>query len=98
MAIYNHPRTYQGGRMSRDFTGGYGPEEFMLRDPKAGTYSVKINYYGDSRQTALGPVTVQVRLITGFGTPQHKEQRLTVRLTDEKEALDIGSIKIGSGQ
>ncbi len=96
MAIYNHPRTYQGGRMSRDFTGGYGPEEFMLRDPKAGKYQVKINYFGDSRQTALGPVTAQVRLITGFGTSQQKEQRLTVRLTDKKEELDIGSIEIGA--
>ena len=98
LAIYNHPRTYQGGRMSRDFTGGYGPEEFMLRDPKAGKYQVKINYFGDSRQTALGPVTAQVRLITGFGTPQQKEQRLTVRLTDKKEELDIGSIEIGAGR
>jgi len=53
-AIYDHPRTYQGGRMSRDFTAGYGPEEFLLRSPKPGTYRVKINYYADHRQTDLG--------------------------------------------
>ncbi|MDF9828624.1 Ca-activated chloride channel family protein [Ereboglobus sp. PH5-10] len=94
-AMYNHPLTYQGGRMSRDFTGGYGPEEFLVRTPKAGKYTVRINYYGDSRQTALGPVTAQVRLITDFGTASEKEKLITVRLVDKKEELEIGSIVIG---
>lgn len=94
-AKYDHPLTYQGGRMSRDFTRGYGPEEFLLRKPKPGKYRVRLNYFGDARQTALGPVTAQVRLITGFGTPAEKEQVLTVRLTDKKEELDIGEIEIG---
>lgn len=93
--FYGEPRSYQGGRMSQDFTGGYGPEEFLLREPKSGKYQVRINYYGESRQNALGPVTAQVRLITGFGTPAEKEQRRTVRLEDNKETLDIGSIAIG---
>lgn len=95
-AAYNNPRTYQGGWMSRDFTGGYGPEEFLLREPKAGRYVVKINYYGDSRVSNLGPVTAQVRLITGFGTKEQKEQRLTVRLTSKQESVEIGAIEIGS--
>ena len=94
-AMYSHPLTYQGGRMSRDFTGGYGPEVFLVRTPKPGKYTVRINYYGDSRQTALGPVTAQVRLITGFGTRHEKEKLITVRLVDRKESLEIGSIEIG---
>jgi hypothetical protein len=94
-ARYDHPLTGQGGRMSRDFTQGYGPEEFILRTPKSGVYRVQINYYGDRRQTALGPVTAQVRLITGFGTPAQTEKRLTVRLQDKQQTLDIGSIEIG---
>lgn len=94
-AIYSHPRTYQGGRMSDDFTGGYGPEEFLLRNPKPGKYTVKINYFGDRRQTALGPVTAQVRLITGFGTRAQKEQLLTVRLKETEDTLEIGAIEIG---
>jgi tetratricopeptide (TPR) repeat protein len=95
-AKYDNPLTRQGGRMSRDFTAGYGPEEFIVRHPQAGTYQVKINYFGDRRQTALGPVTVQVRLLTDFGLPTQKEQRITVRLVDPKETLDIGSIEINT--
>lgn len=94
VAMYSNPLTYQGGHMSRDFTDGYGPEEFMLRDPKPGVYHVQINYYGDRRQTALGPVTAQLRLITDFGTAQQTEKRLTVRLEDNKETLEIGSFEV----
>jgi tetratricopeptide (TPR) repeat protein len=39
--FYGAPLSYQGGRMSRDFTGGYGPEEFMLREAKPGIYRVE---------------------------------------------------------
>ena len=93
-AVYSNPRTYQGGRLSRDYTAGYGPEEFMLRDPKPGRYIVRINYFGDSRQTALGPVTAQVRLITGFGTPAETEKRLTVRLVEQQKDRLVGAIDI----
>ena len=94
-ALYSRPLTYQGGRMSKDFTGGYGPEVFWLRAPKPGQYTVRINYFGDRRQTALGPVTAQARLITGFGTPQEKEQIATVRLVNRADSLEIGSIRMG---
>lgn len=98
VAMYNHPLTYQGGHMSRDFTGGYGPEEFILRTPKPGKYKVQINYYGDHRQNALGPVTAQVRLITHFGTKEQKEERITVRLKENKETLEIGAFEISPGK
>ncbi len=95
LAIYNHPRTAQGGRMSRDFTGGYGPEEFLLRNPEPGKYTVRINYFGDRRQTTLGPVTVQAKVTTGFGTPSAREECLTLRLTGTDKNLKVGEIEIG---
>lgn len=96
VAKYDFPITRQGGTMSPDFTGGFGPEEFTLRNAKPGTYVVKINYYGDRRQTTLGPVTAEVRLITGFGTPRQQEKRLTLRLKEAQETLDVGAIEIGA--
>lgn len=94
-AKYDFPLTFQGGLMSRDFTAGYGPEEFVLRDPKPGHYAVSIDYYGDSRQTALGPVTAQVRFITGFGTGEQTEKRTTLRLTNKKQTREAGAFDIG---
>ena len=74
---------------------GYGPEEFLLQQPRPGRYTVRINYYRDRREAALGPVTAQLRLITGFGTPDEKEERTTVRLVQKKNSLQIGTIRIG---
>jgi Ca-activated chloride channel homolog len=50
VAYYGQPRTRQGGRMSADFTGGYGPEEFALRKPKPGVYTVRANFFGHRQQ------------------------------------------------
>ena len=95
-ARYNFPLTYQGGLMSSDFTGGYGPEEFVLRLATAGRYIARINYFGDRRQNAFGPVTAQVRLITGFGRPEQQEKRVTLRLKQKQETIEVGSIEIGA--
>jgi Ca-activated chloride channel homolog len=93
-AKYDFPLTHQGGRLSRDFTGGYGPEEFDLHHAKSGKYLVKINSYGDHRQNGLGPVTAQVRLITGFGTSAQKEKRVTVRLKNQQHTIEIATVEI----
>ena len=37
-AYYGNRISYQGGRMSQDYTGGYGPETFSLKQAKPGKY------------------------------------------------------------
>ena len=39
-AFYSHNRTTIGGLVSRDFTGGYGPEEYLLRRAMKGDLPV----------------------------------------------------------
>ena len=68
-AFYGNRLTYQGGRMSLDFTGGYGPEEFSLKRAKPGKYRVEAQFYGDQRQMIAGPMTLQMKLATAFGLP-----------------------------
>ena len=38
--FYSNKYTKQGGKISNDFTRGYGPEEFSLKNAKRGTYTV----------------------------------------------------------
>jgi Ca-activated chloride channel homolog len=64
IAIYNQPRTKTGGHMSRDFTGGYGPEVFTIRRALPGTYVVKAHFYGNRQQKLTGAVTVQAEFLT----------------------------------
>ena len=44
--FYGHNLSYQGGAITRDATGGYGPEEFALRVAKPGKYRVEANFFG----------------------------------------------------
>jgi tetratricopeptide (TPR) repeat protein len=95
-AYYGHRYTYQGGRMSPDYTGGYGPEEFGLRHAKPGRYVVQVNFYGHRQQIVAGATTLQVKFITGFGTAQQQEQLITLRLRDRQEVVTVGEFEIGA--
>lgn len=94
-AFYSHNRTAIGGLVSRDFTRGYGPEEYCLRRAMPGEYKIIANYYGSSPQKLTGPVTIQATVITNFGRPDENRQSLTVRVSEKKDNLEIGTIKIG---
>ena len=90
---YSHQETYIGGRMSMDFTQGYGPEEFMLKKAPPGTYVIKVNYYGHSQQILAGATTIQVALITDFGRASERQEAITLRLKDEKEVIEVGKFE-----
>ncbi|KQV84751.1 hypothetical protein ASD15_06175 [Massilia sp. Root351] len=94
---YAHTMTAQGGRISRDFTGGYGPEEFSLRKARPGKYQVQANFFGHRQQLVAGATTVQLRLTTGFGTPDAKEEMITVRLTGRGNSVLMGEFEVPGG-
>jgi tetratricopeptide (TPR) repeat protein len=89
-ASYANRLTYQGGRMSRDFREGYGPEEFSLRQARPGQYTVEANYYGNRQQIIAGATTLQLQFITGFGTSKQQEQRVTLRLREQRDVVTVG--------
>ena len=94
-AVFSNPRTRYGGRLSRDFTGGYGPEVFTVRRPLPGTYVVHANYFGDRRQSLTGPVTLQLEFQTRFGNADGKRVSVTRRVEGGSETLEIGRFKVG---
>lgn len=93
---YGNTLTAQGGRMSRDFTRGYGPEEFSLRHARPGKYRIEANYYGNRQQILAGATTLQVKLFTGFGTARQKEQVITLRLKDKGETVFVGEFEVAT--
>jgi hypothetical protein len=93
---YSHNRTAIGGMVSSDFTEGYGPEEYLVRHAHPGVYKIQANFHGSQAQSLTGPTTAQATVITHFGRPNEDRQTLTLRLTDEKEVVDIGSVRFGS--
>jgi tetratricopeptide (TPR) repeat protein len=96
MAYYGHQGSYQGGQMSRDFTGGYGPEEFILRDPKPGRYRVQVNYFGSSLAKLTRGAMVHLALQTGFGTAQARSEQVTLRLLEQSGLILAGTFDVTS--
>ncbi len=93
-AYYGHPLTRQGGRMSQDATGGYGPEEFVLRDAKPGRYTVQAQFYGHRQQVLLSATTVMLRLTTGFGRPDQKDELTSLRLNGRSDMVTVGTFEV----
>ncbi|MDD4927768.1 MAG: VIT domain-containing protein [Gallionella sp.] len=91
---YGNRLGYQGGAMSRDFTGGYGPEEFSLRDAKPGKYRVQAHFFGNRQQVVSGATTLMLRLSTGFGTAGQKDENIILRLTGQGAQVDVGTFEI----
>ena len=90
---YQNTLTYLGGKISRDVTQGYGPEEFMLKKAEKGKYKVQVDYFGTRSQKQLMPVNLRITFYTHYGTPQQKQQETTVRLSNAKEVIEVGSFE-----
>jgi tetratricopeptide (TPR) repeat protein len=86
---YKHRKTRIGGRISTDIRGGYGPEQFLLKNAKKGKYQVYVNYYGDRQFTVAGPSTVMAEIYTKYAGKA--EQRKIVALQMSKTEKKNGS-------
>ncbi|MBN6151084.1 DUF2135 domain-containing protein [Xanthomonas sp. AmX2] len=91
---YGNRDTYQGGHLSDDFTGGYGPEEFVLRHAKPGKYKVEANFFGDRQQLVTGATTLHLQLSTGWGGAVQRDQQVTLRLKDRKDTILVGEFEV----
>ncbi|MCL1933738.1 MAG: DUF2135 domain-containing protein [Candidatus Azobacteroides sp.] len=92
--FYGHSRTEIGGRISRDITQGYGPEQFMLKKAISGKYEVFVNYFGDSQVKAEGPSTIMIEIYTSYSDKKEQCQVVCVQLSKEKKSNGEGLLKI----
>ena len=92
--FYSHRDTRIGGHISPDYTGGYGPEEFLLKRAQPGKYLVHANYYGNRQQVIAGATTIQLEMTTDFGKPIAKTESVTLRLQGSKEIIKVGEFVI----
>lgn len=88
--FYEHRFTNLGGKISRDYTQGLGPEEFMIKKALNGEYIVQANYYGSRSQKLLAPVNLHLTFYTNFGKPDEKKQEVSLRLDNQKDIVDVG--------
>ena len=78
---YANSRTKIGGRISNDFTAGYGPEQFMIKKAPKGKYKIEVNYYGDRQINISGPTTVTAEVYTQYATGRQQRKVIVMPLT-----------------
>lgn len=92
--FYSYNRTWLGGRLSRDITQGYGPEEYLIKKAAKGTYQIKAHYYGDSRQTIAGPIILRAEIFQHYGTPLQTSRSVVIQLKEQKQVIDLGEVMV----
>lgn len=91
---YAHPDTRAGARFSKDFTEGYGPEQYLLRNAIKGKYLIKTNFYDEDTLTENGPATVMVEIYTRKADGKTVRKLQTIQLGKIKENQELAKITI----
>jgi tetratricopeptide (TPR) repeat protein len=89
--FYSNPATAIGGRLSNDFTGGYGPEQFLLKKALKGKYKIEVDFYNDDSLTLAGPAAVMAEIYTYYSSGKQERKIVTIYLDRNKERnIEIG--------
>ncbi|MES2849925.1 MAG: DUF2135 domain-containing protein [Bacteroidota bacterium] len=90
---YGNKLTKKGGRLSEDFTQGYGPEEYEVKKAQKGKYIIKVNYYGDRYQKQQTPSFIKLTIFKNFGRPDQTVYTESFRMDNVRGMIEIGEIK-----
>lgn len=90
--FYSHNHTTAGGRISNDFTNGYGPEQFLLKKAIKGKYKIEVNFFGESQVTITGPTTIMAEIYTRYADGAENRKVLTMQMPEaSKDGVFIGA-------
>jgi len=89
---YGHKNTVMGGLLSRDFTQGYGPEEYSVKKAWPGSYTVKAKYFASHQQSLSGATTLLLYIYKYYGTPQQEKEVVALRLSSNKELITVATV------
>lgn len=93
--FYSHKTTAMGGRISDDFTEGFGPEQFLLKTGAKGKYKIQIDYYSDTQAALAGPTTIMAEIYLHYGTTKEVKKIVTLQMQKEKEGeVFIGEVEL----
>ncbi len=90
---YGHKTTEAGAKFSKDFTQGYGPEQYLLRNELKGKFQIKTNFFGERTLTESGPTTVNVEIYT-YKNGKTERTLKTIQLSSIKEKQNLAEIII----
>lgn len=91
--FYRNKLSKNGGRLSEDFTQGYGPEEYEIKNVQKGKYSIQVNYFGDRYQKQQVPSFIKLTIYKNFGKPNQTVQIETFLMNKQSGKIEIAEVK-----
>ncbi|MDX6181118.1 VIT domain-containing protein [Flavobacterium sp. Fl-77] len=92
---YSHKSTEIGGRLSNDFTQGFGPEQFLLKKAIKGKYKIKTNFFGERQNIFSGPTTVMVEVYLYYSDGRQERKIAVFQSQKENKRENDSKILIG---
>lgn len=86
--MYSHKSTEIGGRLSDDFTGGFGPEQFLLKKAIKGKYKIETNFFNENQVSVAGATAIMAEVFINYASG--KQERKIVVFQNKNEA-DTGN-------
>jgi len=86
-----HNHTSNGGMLSKDMTGGLGPESYIIKTAVQGEYKIKVRLFASKGRTVFHGATAMVRIFTNYGKEGEREYLHLVRLSQDKETADVAT-------
>jgi tetratricopeptide (TPR) repeat protein len=92
---YSHPETEIGGRLSNDFTRGFGPEQFLLKKAIKGKYKIQTNFFGERQVGIAGPTAIMAEVYINYATGRQERKIVVFQNQKENERGSDDGILIG---
>ncbi|KQS92478.1 VIT domain-containing protein [Chryseobacterium sp. Leaf394] len=93
---YSHKSTQIGGRLSNDFTQGFGPEQFLLKKAIKGKYKIKTNFFGERQNILSGPTTIMAEVYLYYS--DGRQERKIAVFQNQKDNKPESDSKILIGE
>ena len=91
---FGKPKTELGGRLSNDFTAGFGPEQFLLKKAVKGKYKIKTNFFGDTQKTIAGGTSLMAEVYLYYGSGK-QERKIVVLQSENKPNKNNNQVLVG---
>lgn len=80
---YKNKETNIGGRLSEDFRGGFGPEQFLLKKAIKGKYKIETNFFAENQVSVSGPTAIMAEVYIDYASGN--QERKTIVFQSEKK-------------
>jgi len=84
-------KTASGGMMSRNFTHGYGPQEYLVRNALEGTYKISVKLF--SSMSKYTGTTISVKIFAHFGDAKKEQEKVfSLRLQKDSQTQQVAEV------